>query len=221
MPILMKAELESLTAHIFRHAGAPEDLAQRESLLAPPRDVGRVAEGADHEDAGALLGVGEFAREDRHRDAEDRRDRAAAEERLVARVVRVRGDADAGGQEFGARRGDDERGVAALDAEWQVKAADATYRDLKVKLESQRLDNVSNAARVQAEFAQAKLQADRDEALIKLGLKSDLEYKLTKAKADELAGRTKIENQRVANFAESVEAQLAAQKVQIEKLKAA
>jgi len=35
--------------------------------------------------------------------------------------------------------------LAAFDAEWQVKAADATYRDLKVKLESQRLDQVSNA----------------------------------------------------------------------------
>jgi len=111
--------------------------------------------------------------------------------------------------------------LAAFDAEWQVKAADATYRDLKVKLESQRLDNVSNAARVQSEFAQAKLQADRDEALIKLGLKSDLEYKLTKSKADELAGRTRIEDQRVKNFDESIEAQLAAQKVQIEKLRAA
>jgi HlyD family secretion protein len=111
--------------------------------------------------------------------------------------------------------------LAAFDAEWQVKAAEATYRDLKVKLESQRLDQVSNAARVKSEFSQAKLQADRDEALIKLGLKSDLEYRLTKAKADELAGRTQIEDQRVSNFSESVEAQLAAQKVQIEKLKAA
>ncbi|MBI2689732.1 MAG: HlyD family efflux transporter periplasmic adaptor subunit [Acidobacteria bacterium] len=111
--------------------------------------------------------------------------------------------------------------LAAFDAEWQVKAAEATTRDLKVKLESQRLDQVSAAARVQSEFSQAKLTADRDEALIKLGLKSDLEFKLSKAKADELAGRSKIEDQRVANFAESVEAQLAAQKVQIEKLRAA
>ena len=111
--------------------------------------------------------------------------------------------------------------LAASDAEWQVKAAEANIRDLRVKLESQRLDQVSNAARVQSEFTQAKLQADRDEALIKFGLKSDLEYKLTKAKADELAGRTKIEAQRVDNFAESVEAQMAAQRVQIEKLKAA
>lgn len=111
--------------------------------------------------------------------------------------------------------------LAANDAEWQVKMAEATYKDLKVKLETQRLDQVSAAARVQSEFTQAKLTADRDEALIKLGLKSDLEFRLSKAKADELAGRTKIEDQRVAIFGESIEAQLASQKVNIEKLRAA
>ena len=110
--------------------------------------------------------------------------------------------------------------LAASEAEWQVKAAEATLRELKVRLESQRLDQVSNLARVQSEFTQAKLQADRDEALIKLGLKADLEYKLTKAKADELGGRTKLESQRVDNFAESIEAQMAGQRVQIERLKA-
>jgi len=57
--------------------------------------------------------------------------------------------------------------------------------------------------------------------LIKLGLKSDLEYRLTKAKADELAGRTNIEAQRVSNFAESISAQLAAQTVHSGKVKAA
>ena len=75
-------------------------------------------------------------------------------------------------------------------AEWQLKAAEASIRELKVRLESQRLDQVSNLAKVQSEFTQAKLQADRDEALIKLGLKGDLEYKLTKGKADEIGGRT-------------------------------
>ncbi|MBM3786214.1 MAG: HlyD family efflux transporter periplasmic adaptor subunit [Acidobacteria bacterium] len=111
--------------------------------------------------------------------------------------------------------------LAAFDAEWQVKAAEATIKDLRVKLETQRLDQVSNAARVKSEFSQAKLQADRDEALIRLGLKSDLEYKLTKAKADELSGRTQIEDERVRIFSQSVEAQISAQQVNIEKLKAA
>jgi HlyD family secretion protein len=111
--------------------------------------------------------------------------------------------------------------LAAVDAEWQVKQAEANYRDLRVKLESSRLDQESTAARVQSEWTQAKLTSDRDEALIKLGLKSDLEYKLSKAKADELDGRYKIERQRIEITKESVEAQLASQQVQIEKLKAA
>jgi HlyD family secretion protein len=111
--------------------------------------------------------------------------------------------------------------LAAVDAEWQVKQAEANFKDLRVKLESTRLEQESAAARVQSEWTQAKLTADRDEALIKLGLKSDLEYKLSKAKADELGGRHDIERQRIAISRESVEAQLASQQVQIEKLKAA
>lgn len=111
--------------------------------------------------------------------------------------------------------------LAAVDAEWQIKQAQATYKDLKVKLESARLDQESTAARVQSELVQAKLTSDRDEALIKLGLKSDLEYKLSKAKADELEGRYKIERQRIEITKESVEAQLGSQQVQVEKLKAA
>lgn len=111
--------------------------------------------------------------------------------------------------------------LAAVDADWQVKQAEANYKDLRVKLESARLDQESAAARVQSEWTQAKLTSDRDEALIKLGLKSDLEYKLSKAKADELDGRYKIERQRIEISKDSVEAQLASQQVQIEKLKAA
>lgn len=111
--------------------------------------------------------------------------------------------------------------LAAVDADWQVKQAEANFRDLRVKLESTRLEQESTAARVQSEWTQAKLTSDRDEQLIKLGLKSDLEYKLSKAKADELDGRYKIERQRIDISRESVEAQLASQQVQIEKLKAA
>lgn len=111
--------------------------------------------------------------------------------------------------------------LAAADAEWQVKAAEATYTDLKVKLESGRLDQTANAARVESDYSQAKLQADRDEALVKLGLTADLTFKLSKTKAEELAGRLDIEKKRLEIGGESIEAQLAAQRVQIQKLKAA
>ena len=111
--------------------------------------------------------------------------------------------------------------LAAVDAEWQVKQAEANGKDLRVKLESARLDQEATAARVQSEWNQARLTADRDDALTKMGLKSDLESKLSQAKADELAGRYRIERQRLDISRESIEAQLAAQQVQIEKLKAA
>ena len=110
--------------------------------------------------------------------------------------------------------------LAAVDADWLVKQAEATYKDLKVKLESARLDQESTAARVQSELVQAKLTSERDEALLKLGLKADLEFRLSKAKADELEGRYKIERQRIEITKESVEAQLGSQQVQIEKQKA-
>jgi HlyD family secretion protein len=109
----------------------------------------------------------------------------------------------------------------AVDLEWQVKAAEATYTDLKVRLQSQKLDQSAKAAQVQSEFVQAKVKADRNEKLLQEGLTSDLEYRLSKGTADELNNRYKIEQKRLEISDESIEAQLAAQRVQIEKLRAA
>ncbi|HET8546695.1 MAG TPA: HlyD family efflux transporter periplasmic adaptor subunit, partial [Bryobacteraceae bacterium] len=111
--------------------------------------------------------------------------------------------------------------LAAVDAEWQLKQAEANLTDLRVKLESQALDQRSAAARVQADMVKAKLEADLEERLRKDGLTSELKTKLTRATADELVNRYEIEKKRLNITGESVEAQLAAQRVQIEKLRAA
>ncbi|MFN3323319.1 MAG: HlyD family secretion protein [Bryobacteraceae bacterium] len=111
--------------------------------------------------------------------------------------------------------------LAMVDLEWQIKAAEATYTDLKVKLETQRLDQEASTARVESEFVQATLKADRDRALAKEGLTPDLELKLSLAVAEELSKRLAIEKKRLDISAESVDAQLSAQRVQIEKLRAA
>ncbi len=110
--------------------------------------------------------------------------------------------------------------LAANDLEWQLKQAEANYTDLKVRLESQTLDQKSNLARTESDLLQAELTKDRDEQLLKLGLKPDLEVRLSVAKYRELVGRTEIDKKRLSITGESVEAQLAAQRVQIEKLKA-
>ena len=75
------------------------------SQLAPPGHVGEVAERADHRDAGALVGLGQPVRQHRHLDAEQRACvDGRAEQRLVALVVGVRDQRDAGGQQLGAGR---------------------------------------------------------------------------------------------------------------------
>lgn len=111
--------------------------------------------------------------------------------------------------------------LAAEDLKWQVKAAEANLKDLRVKLETSRLDLRAAVARVESEFVQAKLKAERDEALGKEGLTPDLNVKLSRAASDEAAKRFDIDRKRLEISATSAEAQLAAQQVQIEKLRAA
>lgn len=111
--------------------------------------------------------------------------------------------------------------LAAEDLRWQIKAAEATLSDLKVKLETARLDLRASVARVESEYVQAKLKWERDAALQKEGLTPDLNVRLSKATAEELAKRYDIDMKRLEISAASAQAQLDAQRVQIEKLKAA
>ena len=68
---------------------------------------------------------------------------------------------------------------------------------------------------------QAELQSDRDTQLTKLGLKSDLDTKLSVAKWQELKGRYALSKEQLDISSQSIKAQEDAQKVQIEKLRAA
>ena len=107
-----------------------------------------------------------------------------------------------------------------LDAEYLLKTAEATLTDLRVRLESQRLTQEADVSRVQSDALQAQMRADRDKQLGELGLKPDLDVKLAVVAAEELAKRHKNEQKRLDISRESVEAQLAAQRVQVAKAKA-
>lgn len=110
--------------------------------------------------------------------------------------------------------------LQALDAESQLRAAEAQEAELKVRLESLRLDQQSTVARVQSEAHQAKLQADADEQLANEGLVADLQRKKSRSAADELENREKIESQRLAINGESIAAQIAVQEAQVEQRRA-
>jgi HlyD family secretion protein len=108
----------------------------------------------------------------------------------------------------------------ALDAEMQLKAAEAQYTNLKVQLESQLLNQQAAAANVRSAYSEAKLNVEAYEALNKQGLYSDLQMNVLRVRAAELATRDKIETQRLAIFDEQVKAQLAAQQAQVDQLRA-
>lgn len=110
--------------------------------------------------------------------------------------------------------------LAANDLEWQVKQAEANFADLKVKLASQELEQKSLLSRSESEFTQARLTKDRDEELAKLGLKPEIESRLSAAKFTDAQQKFDNEKKKLEIINESINAQLAAQRVQIEKLKA-
>ncbi|MFY9222524.1 MAG: HlyD family efflux transporter periplasmic adaptor subunit [Blastocatellia bacterium] len=106
------------------------------------------------------------------------------------------------------------------DVDLQLKGAEADYATLQVRLESQQLDQQAVAASVQADYNQAKLQAEANEELYKKGLLSELLYKVAKNKASELATRCQIEEKRIAISSESTKAQLIAQQAKTDQLRA-
>lgn len=108
----------------------------------------------------------------------------------------------------------------AQDAEFALRAGEADYNNLKVRLESDRMTQAAAAATIRAEYQQAKLQSDTDEQLAKDGLIPALNLKLSRVRTEDLANRYKIEQQRLEVNAKSVKAQLAAQQARISQLRA-
>jgi HlyD family secretion protein len=106
--------------------------------------------------------------------------------------------------------------MQALDAESQARAAEARYTELKVRLESQLLDQKAAAATVQAASKQARLRADADAELAKDGLIAAINLKLSQSAAEDLEHRERIEQQRLGIAGDAIEAQLRAQQAEVE-----
>jgi len=109
---------------------------------------------------------------------------------------------------------------AALDAQLQLKAAEAEYQSQRVTLESNLMSQKAGAATVNADYSQAKRQADTDKALYDLGVISGLAYKASKGKSDELTTRNDLETQRLLIGQKVIESQLAEQQAKVEQMRA-
>ncbi len=89
-----------------------------------------------------------------------------------------------------------------------------------MRLESQHLDQEAAAARVKADFHQARLRADADGELSKNGLIADINLKVSQVTADELGNRNRIEQKRLEISDEAIRAQMAVQQAQVEQRRA-
>jgi HlyD family secretion protein len=108
----------------------------------------------------------------------------------------------------------------AMDAEFQVKAAEADLENLRVRLESENMTQQSAIATINAEYSQAKLQLDTDESLGKQGLVPELSLKISRVHVQDLANRLKVEQQRLAISGKSTKAQTNAQETRLQQLRA-
>ena len=108
----------------------------------------------------------------------------------------------------------------AMDAEFQVNAAQADQESLRTRLESESMTQKSTIAGINSEYSQAKLQLDTDEVLGKQGLVPELLLKISRMRVQELSNRLKVEQQRLTIGGKSVKAQMNAQVARVQQLRA-
>jgi HlyD family secretion protein len=108
----------------------------------------------------------------------------------------------------------------AIDAEFQVKAAEADKESLRTRLESESMTQESAIAGINAQYSQAKLQLETDEVLGKQGLVPDLMLKISRMQVQTLNNRLKVERDRLAVGSKSIKAQINAQESRIQQLRA-
>jgi len=107
-----------------------------------------------------------------------------------------------------------------LDAQYQLKGAEADYANLKVQVNSQLMNQKSAEASVRSDYEQARLQHDVDVKLLKEGIQSSHIEDLSRVKEEQLKIRLQLEEERTRVATDSAAAQLAAQEAKVEQQRA-
>lgn len=109
---------------------------------------------------------------------------------------------------------------AALDAQYQLKGAEASYEQTKAQLQNQLMDKRTQAAAISSQYRTAEMEKESFERLGKLGLKADLDVRTAEVQAEELAKQNDLAQQEVKTFEDSITAQLAVQQANIDQKRA-
>jgi HlyD family secretion protein len=104
------------------------------------------------------------------------------------------------------------------ESEQLLLGAQADLASLDARLQTERLNQRSTAATVDADYQQARLEKEVNEDLAKDGLVSNLILKQSTVKADSLAMRNRLEQERVKVAEDNIRAQLKAQQARIDQL---
>jgi HlyD family secretion protein len=108
----------------------------------------------------------------------------------------------------------------AAEAESELRAAEADYKNLQAKLSSDLLNQQASLSSVESQSEQAKLQAQADAQLNSQGLVPKITAQLSHLKSEQLVQQVKIEREKVVKNKNSADAQLAAQVAHVEQARA-
>jgi HlyD family secretion protein len=145
----------------------------------------------------------------------------AAVESRVVRIVRRAGTDSIRENDIIMVLSNPDLELDAEKAEWTWKQEQANLSNLKVQLESDKLDQRANLASLESQYTQAKLTADKDLELTRLNLQSELTSKLSVDQANQLQNRVTLQKQRLGIQDSSIKAQIEAQEVTVESARAA
>lgn len=108
----------------------------------------------------------------------------------------------------------------ALNSDLELRSAEAEYQNTKAKINSDLMSLRSAAATVDADYENAKREADQNRELKKIGVVSEAVLQASLNKEKELATRKKIEEERIAESSKAITTQLAVQQATIDQKKA-
>ena len=116
--------------------------------------------------------------------------------------------------------GNPELQQTALDAEYQLRGAEANLEQTKALLQNQLMDKRTQAAAISSAYHTALLDEETNQKLSENGLVSDLIYKKSKVAAQELAKQDDLAQKEVETFSNSIAAQLAVQQASVDEKRA-
>lgn len=108
----------------------------------------------------------------------------------------------------------------AINAKLALQSAEAALENLRVQLQSEFLTQQSQVAALDADFQQARMQAEADEELAKEQLVSEITRKQSHLKAETLKKRLSLDMERLSTAKQSIDARIRVQEAAVSQARA-